>query len=78
MKLSRTRGHTINMGSYESAKFEATVEIDDITITLENEQAIYDSMDRTLDIMLAADIKETIELLPKGSESYIQVWRQNA
>lgn len=81
MKLIRNREHTINMGSYESLKVGASVEIvlpDDLFAGEKNRQSVYDKADVFLSEALKADLDEAIALLPPGSQSYVLSWRVNA
>lgn len=77
MKITRNREHTINMGSYESLKVGASVELE-VADNQEDLRKAYGAADQILADALAADLKEAIELLPPGSTSYVLSWRQNA
>ena len=69
MKLTRTRGHVINMGQYESFRTEATVEVEvpeGATFT----QEFYDRADGFLAAALAADL-ETAKRLTTVDTSYV-------
>jgi hypothetical protein len=78
VKITRSREHTINMGSYESLKVGASVELNFQPGSLEDDKVVHDAADNYLARALEADLNEAIDLLPAGSSSYILSWRQNA
>lgn len=73
MKLTRTRGHVINMGNYESLRTEATVELDLEGMT-KIPQSAYDKADELLAAALASDLKEAGKLTDV-TDSYILSWK---
>lgn len=73
LKLTRTRGHVVNMGNYESLRTEATVEM---TVGPENPgdmDKFYKAMDIMLEKALARDLKES-GALTNVEDSYILSW----
>lgn len=75
MKLTRSREHVINMGSYESVRVGASVELDAVEDAIGNAMA---EADKILAAAMEADLKEAIDLLPPGSNSYILSWGNHA
>lgn len=78
MKLQRSREHVINMGNYESVRVGSSVELDFQPGSPEDDQVVYDAADNYLARAMEADLKEAIDLLPPGSNSYILSWGEHA
>lgn len=81
MKLTRSREHVINMGNYESVRVGASIEVEVDLTSKEAEKAAFDAADIYLASAMESDLKEAIDLLPGGSNSYILSWgvkEQNA
>ena len=76
MRITRSRGHVINLGSYESLRIEASVEFETTGDVLTSDDV--GKAETLLDILLENEIREAVSLLPKGSDSYIQSWRVSA
>lgn len=67
MKITRTRGYTINMGNYESFKTEATVELEvvehsDPKIEAQRHEEGFAKAEQLLTLALRKDLSEAAEV----------------